>query len=267
MITVTQTRENDRTTFCRQFTFNKNGYSNRELDGAVVSGVPVEGIEISSLPVGTKIKIPESGESFTFIKTHQGLPSPMYDPSCDGAFVLREYPVQEMPWDSQNINVYEQTDVDVWLNGDYINRFPESVKNKILTAKWPYRKNGGKNGSNQSGENGLPRKVILIGGYELGWTSATNYMFPEDGHVLDYFKGTLTIDAKRIAYANGNAVFWGTRSPQTTSTITIFGVYTNGNFSHNGGAGNMWVRPQFILSNESYVSSEPNPDGSYNLIY
>ena len=42
MITVTQARENDRVTYCRQFTFNKNGYSNRETDGAVVSGMPKE---------------------------------------------------------------------------------------------------------------------------------------------------------------------------------------------------------------------------------
>lgn len=57
MITVTQARENDRTTFCRQFTFNKNGYSNREVDGAVVSGVPVSGVPISSLPIGSKIAL------------------------------------------------------------------------------------------------------------------------------------------------------------------------------------------------------------------
>ena len=42
MITVTQARENDRVTYCRQFTFNKNGYSNRETDGAIVSGIPKE---------------------------------------------------------------------------------------------------------------------------------------------------------------------------------------------------------------------------------
>ena len=57
MITVTQARENDRTTFCRQFTFNKNGYSNREVDGAVVSGVPVAGIPVPELPTGSKIAL------------------------------------------------------------------------------------------------------------------------------------------------------------------------------------------------------------------
>lgn len=57
MITVTQARENDRTTFVRQFTFNKNGYSNRETAGAIVSGMPVAGMPISELPVGSKIAL------------------------------------------------------------------------------------------------------------------------------------------------------------------------------------------------------------------
>lgn len=57
MITVTQARENDRTTFCRQFTFNKNGYSNRETAGAIVSGTPVAGISISDILVGSKVAL------------------------------------------------------------------------------------------------------------------------------------------------------------------------------------------------------------------
>ena len=57
MITVTQARENDRTTYCRQFTFNKNGYSNREVDGAVVSGTPVPGFPANELIAGTFVEL------------------------------------------------------------------------------------------------------------------------------------------------------------------------------------------------------------------
>lgn len=64
MITVTQARENDRTTFCRQFTFNKNGYSNRELDGAIVSGMVSSGMNIEELPIGSKVALTEASKKY-----------------------------------------------------------------------------------------------------------------------------------------------------------------------------------------------------------
>lgn len=57
MITVTQARENDRTTYCRQFTYNPKGEYNSRRDGAIVSGMPVAGIAVSELPIGSKIAL------------------------------------------------------------------------------------------------------------------------------------------------------------------------------------------------------------------
>lgn len=57
MITVNQPRENGRTTFCRQFTYNPKGEYNSRRDGAIVSGMPVAGQPASALPVGTKIAL------------------------------------------------------------------------------------------------------------------------------------------------------------------------------------------------------------------
>lgn len=57
MITVNQPRENGRTTFCRQFTYNPKGEYNSRRDGAIVSGMPVAGQPVSALPVGVKIAL------------------------------------------------------------------------------------------------------------------------------------------------------------------------------------------------------------------
>lgn len=57
MITVTKSRIDGRTTFCRQFTYNPKGEYNSRRDGAIVSGIPVSGVPISSLPIGSKIAL------------------------------------------------------------------------------------------------------------------------------------------------------------------------------------------------------------------
>lgn len=56
-ITIIRPRDNGVVTYARQFTFNPQGFSNREVDGAVVSGMPVSGVPISSLPIGSKIAL------------------------------------------------------------------------------------------------------------------------------------------------------------------------------------------------------------------
>ena len=61
-IEVTLNRENGRTTYCRQFTYNPKGEYNSRLQGAVVSGTPVAGMPISELPVGSKIALTDSAK-------------------------------------------------------------------------------------------------------------------------------------------------------------------------------------------------------------
>ena len=57
MITVNQPRENGRTTFCRQFTYNPKGEYNSRRDGAIVSGTPVPGFPANELIAGTFVEL------------------------------------------------------------------------------------------------------------------------------------------------------------------------------------------------------------------
>ena len=56
-ITIIRPRDNGVVTYARQFTFNPQGFSNRELDGAVVNGTPVPGFPANELIAGTFVEL------------------------------------------------------------------------------------------------------------------------------------------------------------------------------------------------------------------
>ena len=251
MITVTQARENDRTTFCRQFTFNKNGYSNRELDGAIVSGTPVAGLLVSDLEDGTLISIPENGSPVLFYKAKSD-----YESNLNGAgrqLMVRKDCYDIRVWDNGNVNAYASSDLDSWFNSTYKNMLDADIRSLIGTTKIRYTPG---NGNWKVGT--LERAVFALSATELGRSRPdTN----TEGSALP-IASTL-----RIAYLNGRATPQWTRSPFTDGTETAWRLYTDGkiynNYCNNSGGS----RPCFTLPATAMVDPTPNSDGSYNLIY
>ena len=268
MITVTQARENDRTTFCRQFTFNKNGYSNRELDGAVVSGMPVEGIELSGLPIGTIINIPENDTPVPYIKVHQGLPSELYDSSCDGTWIFRKDIYKNSVFASTNSNSLENSDLQKELDSIAISIYSDEVFGHIKSVKIPYRSGGGP-GSDQYKDNGLSCNLFLLSGKEVGFSKSDHQSFPDDGSILQYFISGTSSDAniKRIKMYNGTAAVYFTRSPNAGGTSNVWCVASSGSWDSRDAYREYGVAWSMILDELSVVDPTPNPDGSYNLIY
>lgn len=116
--------------------------------------------------------------------------------------------------------------------------------------KIPYRKDGGEGGTDESGANGLPCKVFLLGGYELGFTTSDSSYFPADGTKLDYFEsGTGTsANNKRIANLNGSADKWWTRSPRIISTTGDgFYILSDGGYNYGYVANSLGIRPALVL--------------------
>ena len=251
MITVTQARENDRTTFCRQFTFNKNGYSNRELDGAVVSGMPVAGLLVSDLEDGTLISIPENGSPVLFYKAKSD-----YESDLNGTgrqLMVRKDCYDIRVWYNGNVNAYASSTIDSWLNSTYKNLLDADIRSLIGTTKIRYTP-----GNGNWKVSTLGRAVFALSATELG-RSRPNVN--TEGSALP-IASTL-----RIAYLNGKATTQWTRSPGTDSTEVAWRLYTNGgvysNYCNNSGGS----RPCFTLPATAMVDPTPNPDGSYNLIY
>lgn len=214
----------------------------------VASGTPIGNVD-----VGDIIQLRENLVPVDYIVVHQGLPGSMYDASCDGTWLLRKDIAENRVWDSGNSNVLETSDIQAYLNGDWMNRYDPDVVQTIKQVKIPYRQNGGTGGTDRNGANGLSCKIFLLSGKEVGWDSSDYQDFPNDGAKLDYFlDGTGTsANNKRIAYLNNSAAVWWLRSPVTCVTNGVWNVYSRGNYDFNYYASNTYgIRPALVLPSD-----------------
>lgn len=212
---------------------------------------------MSDLEVGRSIKLNLNGTPWDWLVVHQGLPSSLYDESCNGTWLLLKNIYENRQWDSSDVNKLESSTIHSYLSGDFQNLFDSNIKGAIKQVKIPYRKNGGSGGTDQSGANGLPAKIFLLSGYEVG-IGGENYG-PKDGAKLDYFEfGTISTSAKnkRIANLNGSAAYWWFRSPYTKSTYYVWGAGSSGGCYESLVSSSLGVRPAIILPSDMIVTSD-----------
>ena len=214
---------------------------------AVASGTP-----IGNEDVGDIIQLRENLVPVDYIVVHQGLPSSMYDASCDGTWLLRKDIAENRSWDSGSSNVLETSDIQAYLNGDWMNRYDPDVVQAIKQVKIPYRQNGGSDGTDRNGANGLSCKIFLLSGKEVGWDSSDNQYFPNDGAKLSYFlDGTgSSANRKRVATLNGSATDWWLRSPTTDDTGSVWNVYSSGDYNSWSVNISCGVRPALVLPSD-----------------
>lgn len=191
--------------------------------GGCRAKAPSTGILASSLAVGTTVKLMEGSTAVEYLVVNQGIPenSSLYDVSCDGTWLLRKdiHNITRV-WDIADVNKYEISTINTWLNGGYFSSLGTVEQAIIKQVKIPYRKDGGSGGSDQSGANGLLCKIFLLGGYEVGLTTSDRRYLPVDGAKLSYFESgeNTPADNKRTAYLNGLATAWWFRSPYRKDT-------------------------------------------------
>lgn len=225
------------------------------------------GLALSELPVGTLVSMNVNGVAKRFIKVHQGLPSSMYDSSCDGTWVLMKDIYETREWHSSNANNYQYSTINTYLNSDFLGLFDSDIQSLIKQVKIPYVNGLGDGGSVASGANGLSTKIFLLSTREVGYTGAGQTF--DDGICLGYFVGTngTSADTKRIAYYNGTATSWWLRSIMANNVTYARFVRETGLVSGISIAGKLYgVRPALILPNEALVNPTPNADGSYTLL-
>ena len=213
----------------------------------VASGTPIGNVD-----VGDIIQMRENLVPVDYIVVHQGLPSSMYDASCNGTWLLRKDIAENRVWDSGNSNVLENSDIHSYLNNTWINRYDTDIRNAIKQVKIPYRQNGGSGGTDRSGSNGLSCKIFLLSGKEVGWDSSDDQYFPNDGAKLSYFlDGTgSSANSKRVAKLNGSATRWWLRSPYTNDTFDAWGVFSGGGCGSWIASNSYGVRPALVLPSD-----------------
>lgn len=212
----------------------------------------------SDLAVERTIKLNWAGTPWEWLVVQQGLPSDIYDVSCDGTWLLMKDCYEPRQWNNNSSNVLETSTVHSYLNGDFINLFDDNIKNNIKQVKIPYRKNGGLNGTDMHGANGLPCKVFLLSAPEVGWAPSENIGVSGDGAKLAYFEagnGTAATN-KRIAKWNGSSITYWLRSPDTRDVDITAWVRATGNYGRNIPTNKAGIRSALILPSDMFVTDD-----------
>ena len=208
------------------------------------------GTSAGDIDVGATVKINENGQPVDYLVVHQGLPSDIYDASCEGTWCLRKDIAENRQWNSSNVNDYANSTVYAYLNGDWLDRYDADVAEAIKQVKIPYRAGSGYGKTVTSGANGLSAKIFLLSSTEVNLVHG--YEPTNEGACLSYFSGTSQngTDNKRVAKLNGSAAYWWLRSPfcdsRYGSTLALY-VGGDGNWSNDGCSGSYGIRPALIL--------------------
>ena len=222
-------------------------------DISLMSGTP-----ISELPVGSSVKTSVDGTLRDFLIVHQGLPSSLYDDSCNGTWLLMKDVYETRQWYSYDYSDYKTSSIHSYLNSTFLGLFDSNIKEIIKQVKIPYVDNMSHPLAVESGANGLSAKVFLLSGYEVGWTASYDRPFPEDGEKLSYFEYGVDSSAlnKRIAYLNGLATYWWLRSRDMANGDRVWFVNRNGYYQTMTASQECGIRPAFILPSDMLVSDD-----------
>lgn len=204
---------------------------------------------IGDLPPGALVNIEENGVPVPFYVAKQN-----YESGLNGAgrtLLVRKECDQARAWSSTNINTYATSAINTWLNGEFANRLPESMR--ALVGVTTFRSASG-NGNYTAGE--LARAVFMVSATELGVVDA---YAPVEGTALP------VANLLKTAYRNGTACAQWTRSPSTHGAGYACAFTSSGVFSVNGVNAAIETRPCFTIPYNTKIKTVPNADGSYDL--
>lgn len=226
-----------------------------------VNGVAREwyssGKKASEYGVGDIVLLPENGTNVEYMVVHQGLPSSIYDESCNGTWLVRNKLLKADVWNNGDAN-YAASTMHSYFNNTLLKSFSSTLQNKILQVKIPYRPTNSVD-TIKSGKNGLSTKVFALSACEVGFTTASHADMMEDGAKLDYF--TTSANSQRVAKYGNSAKMWWLRTPLKNVTGTVYCVNTNGAIYYtypSNTSTSIYYRPALILDSTVNINPETN---------
>lgn len=216
---------------------------------------------MASLPVGTTF----ISDGYQYVVIHQGIPSNLYDGSCDGTWVMKKdvWSLSLGSWGSNN--QYLTSQVHLWLernpdsyygNGGTIQGSGlcgHKIAKYIKQVKIPFVQGTGSSGTVAFGANGLSTHVFALSGYEVGFTKSISSDLPIDGAPLDYFK---TNADRAIWNSNGGyGYYWTLRSPSIADNNRVAYVMDTGGLQFINASNSCYTRPAFILPSDLKLSA------------
>ncbi|MDE6260689.1 MAG: hypothetical protein K2M42_07510, partial [Oscillospiraceae bacterium] len=215
-------------------------------------------MKLGSKEVGSTVKLNVGGVAREFLVVHQGLPGTMYDASCDGTWLLMKDIYENRKWHSSDINAYDKSDINAYLNGEFLNKFDADIRSQIKSVKIPYYNRN--SGSVYAGAAGCLVKIFLLDAREIGFDH--DYAPANEGKTLTYFHGCIAIgkDSRRIALLDGVAARWFLRTPYAPGVQRSESAFTVEADGHHGGcqcsAVALGIRPAMILPADLWVTDD-----------
>lgn len=195
--------------------------------------------------------------------------------------IKNEKLLDDMYWDSRNLNEWTNATLNTYLNGEYYNGIDGTSKNMISDTK--YYLGGNPVYDNLNGENyySFERGTTVYSVRSISWNGKISLMYPSD------YSYAYALGVDNDCYANGyncsnssgktNSWIYNTNSnsnqwllsPISSGSYLVFGINSSGfiGISATGFTGNLLsVRPVLYLkSNTRIKSGDGTSTNPYNL--
>lgn len=207
---------------------------------------------LGNIAVGTVLHLQEIGVYQDYIVVHQGLPSSMYDASCNGTWLTRKNISSNVTWGTNNY-FYPQSGLKTYMD-EWVKVYESSMLPYIHEAKIPYY-----NGWIFSGSNGLPATVFPLSASEIGDSRI------QDGAVLSYFSGS-SAQRNRIFNYNGSPSDWFTRTGGSSAIeADVITVNDSGDIEvliagRYGALQTIIVNPDVLVDDNNNILAATYPD-------
>ena len=187
-------------------------------------------VDLSAVSEGDTIFLPELGQLVKFRVAKLN-----YESDLNGSgrvLLVKEEKAETRQWNDGNVNTYADSSIDTYLNGEYKQRFSETIQSAMNVTKFYYTPGNGDNEVTT-----LERAIFLLSATEFGLIS---------GSKLNA-EGSLLEKAKEIPY---EGTYSWTRSPDITSTqqVCLRRDLNNTEF-YNANVGTGTYLPAFTLPN------------------
>lgn len=150
---------------------------------------------------------------------------------------------------------YENSEIDKYLNEEFINRFSSELRNNIVDSTIVITARASLDGGGKN-TTFITRKVFLLSFTELNGSGSRTDL--KEGEPLEYFSNK----SNRIAYyETGRAGNWWLRTPNAGYADVVNGVTSDGVIGIGGihgpeGEYLIGVRPAFCLNRETKIVKE-----------
>lgn len=159
---------------------------------------------------------------------------------------------------------YECSDIDLFLNDEFKNKFSDEIKKKIIKSDIAITDKASL-GSSECGNIHIDRHVFLLSANEIG-VDLYGAMLNE-GYPLEYFE---SVDSRIAYYSNGVPGYWWLRTPDTMYSYVVYCVWDDGSVGYSGinnheGGYKYGVRPALCFAIDTPI--ERHDDINNNVIY